>query len=114
MWLFVKNGFFSAVRHNSKPDTIHVRARFRGDLERLCRAHGVEPSVHATPTGDYRWRMDFPRAEWARIAAEEAEAIDYGNFKDAAHDGTVRDDAYMEVWSDLRDAQDALDYKTSN
>jgi hypothetical protein len=58
--------------------------------------------------------MDFPRAEWARIAAEEAEAVDYINFKDAAHDGTVRDDAYMEVWSDLRDAQDALGYKTND
>jgi hypothetical protein len=51
-----------------------------------------------------------PRAEWARIAAEEAASIDYDNFKDAVHDGTVRDDAYMEVWSDLRGAQDALDY----
>ena len=100
------------MRHNAKPDTIHVRARFAGDLERLCRAHGVKPCVQSTPTGDYRWRMDFPLAEWARIAAEEAASIDYDNFKDAAHDGTVRDDAYMEVWSDLRGAQDALDYKT--
>ena len=110
MWLFTKSGFFSAVRHSAKPDTIHVRARFAGDLERLCRAHGVQPCVKATPRGDYRWRMDFKRGEWARIAAEEAQAIDYTNFKDAAHDGTVRDDAYMEVWSDLRGAQDALDY----
>ena len=112
MWIFVRSGFFSAVRHNAKPDTIHVRARFAGDLERLCNAHGVKPCVLSTPTGDYRWRMDFPRAERARIAAEEAASIDYDNFKDAAHDGTVRDDAYMEVWSDLRGAQDALDYKT--
>lgn len=113
MWMFVRSGFFSAVRHNAKPDTIHVRARFAGDLERLCQAHGVKPRVQSTPTGDYRWRMDFPRAEWARIAAEEAAAIDYDNFKDAVHDGTVRDDAYMEVWSDLRGVQDALDYKNS-
>ena len=72
----------------------------------------MKPCVQSTPTGDYRWRMDFPRAEWARIAAEEAASIDYDNFKDAVHDGTVRDDAYMEVWCDLRGAQDALDYKT--
>ena len=27
MWLFCKHGFFSAVRHNAKPDTVLLRAR---------------------------------------------------------------------------------------
>ncbi len=108
MWLFCRSGFFSAVRHFADPDTIHVRARFDGDLERLCGAHGVEPKVSVTPGNDYRYRMDFDRATWARIVAEEAEAIDYENFKAAVHDGTVRDAAYMGAWGAMRRGQERM------
>ena len=45
MWLYCKSGFFSAVRHTEKKETVHVRARFEDDLERLCTAHGVKPDV---------------------------------------------------------------------
>lgn len=106
MWLYCKSGFFSAVRHFEKQDTMHVRARFEGDLERLCRAHGVKCAVSVTPDNDYRYRMDFSRKEWSRIVAEEADAIDYGNFKDAVHDGTARDAAYMGAWSAMRSGQE--------
>ena len=106
MWLYCKSGFFSGVRHAEKPNTIHVRARFKGDLERLCRAHGLRPKVAVTPKNDYRWRMDFPIAEWARIVMEEAESIDYENFKNAVHDGTERDEAYMNVWMAMLVAQE--------
>lgn len=106
MWLFCKSGFFSAVRHWDDPDTIHLRARFRGDLERLCAAHGLDArAISETPEGDYRFRMDLPRADWARVAEEEAQAIDYANFKAAVHDGTARDDAYLAAWAALRHAQ---------
>ena len=44
MWLFCKSGFFSAVRHATVPQTIHLRARFAGDLERLCARHGIDPA----------------------------------------------------------------------
>jgi len=33
MWLFCKHGFFSAARHNARPDTILLRARVAGDLD---------------------------------------------------------------------------------
>lgn len=107
MWLFCKNGFFSAVAHNRKKGTVHVRARFGGDLERLCAAHGVKPDVVETPEGDYRYRMDFSATAWRRIVAAESSRIDYTNFKAAVHDGTPRDDAYMEVWMTLAEAGDA-------
>ncbi len=59
MWLFCKSGFFSAVKHNTKPNTIHVRARFKGDIERLCQKYDVKPNVTTTIDGDYSYRMDF-------------------------------------------------------
>lgn len=107
MWLFCKSGFFSAVAHRDNPGTIHLRARFRGDLERLCAAHGLDPAAIAeTPAADYRFRMDLPQADWARVAAAEAAAIDYPNFKAATHDGTSRDAAYLGAWCALRAGQD--------
>lgn len=107
MWLFCQSGFFSAVRHFEHADVIHVRARFEGDLERLCEAHGVPPAVQVTPGNDYRYRMDFKRETWAKIVAAEALEIDYTNFKAAVHDGSARDTAYMAAWSAMRHGQEA-------
>ena len=98
MWLFMKSGFFSAVQNYNDSNLIHVRARFKGDLERLCKTYGVEPKVVETPDGDYPLRMDFDRKKWGEIVKAEAEAIDYTKFKPAVHDGTVRDDAYFAVF----------------
>ena len=106
MWLYCRSGFFSAVKHQTLSDVIHVRARFRGDLERLCEAHGVKPEVSETPFNDYRFRMDFRMNDWARIVMEEAESIDYTNFKAMAHDGSERDRAYMGAWCAMRSAQE--------
>ena len=106
MWLFCKSGFFSAVRHNAKPGVIHLRARFKGDLERLLAAHGVRAKITETPLRDYRFRADIKKADWTRIVAAEADAIDYCNFKNAVHDGTGRDRAYLDVWCAMRNAQE--------
>ena len=106
MWLFTKHGFFSAVQNYNDSNLIHVRARFKGDLERLCRTYRVEPKVESIPNTDYPYRMDFKRKVWSEIVKSEAEAIDYSNFKSEVHDGTSRDSAYMKVWYDLRSHQD--------
>ena len=105
MWLFCKSGFFSAVKHNQKKGTVHVRARFKGDLERLFTAHAVRAKVVETPNGDYRFRADVPGSVWRRVVAKEAASIDYTNFKGAVHDGTERDDAYFEVWCAMKTSQ---------
>ena len=107
MWLFCRSGVFSAVRNTAKEGTVLVRSRFRGDLERLCRTHGVKARIKETPAHDYLFRMVVPREEWTRIAAAEAEGVDYPNFKDAVHDGTARDKAYMQTWWAMALAQDA-------
>ena len=101
MWLFTKHGFFSAVQNHNDSNLIHVRARFKGDLERLCKTYGIEPKVVETPKGDYPHRMDFKRETWSEILRREALDIDYTNFKNAVHDGTVRDDAYFEAYDAL-------------
>ena len=113
MWIFCKLGFFSAVQHRNKPDVLLVRARIKGDLERLIGAMTKEerellcgnPKVEITPNADYRYRTEIPKVVFAELVRETAEEIDYDNFKNAAHDGTVRDEAYMDVWRAMWSAQ---------
>lgn len=112
MWIFCKYGFFSAVQHTDKPDTLLVRARFKGDLDRLIKAMTPEeynlsgkPKVQFTPDADYRYRAEIRKIVFAELIRETAEDIDYPNFKDAMHDGTVRDTAYMNCWRALWAAQ---------
>ena len=64
MWLFTKSGFFSAVRHSAKPDTIHVRSRFAGDLERLCQ---VARSDRLLQRVDLLVRDDAPQIGRAHV-----------------------------------------------
>ena len=95
MWLFTKHGFFSAVQNKNDANLIHVRARFKGDLEKLCKTYGVTPRVDP-------YRMDFNRISWMEIVKCEAVTIDYTDFENAVHDGTKRDAAYKDVWATLK------------
>ena len=105
MWLFTKSGFFSAVEHHGDAKNIILRARFEGDLERLLSDHGVRNvKVAFTPAADYPYRAIIKRVKWAEIVRAEAMAIDYPNFKKAAHDGTERDNALLRCWEIMRSA----------
>lgn len=103
---FVKVVF--SVRSSTKLTPVSSTcARFKGDIERLCAAHKVAPAVQVTVLNDYRYRMNFSRTDWECIVAEEARAIDYTNFKNRVHDGTVRDEAYLNAWAAMRVGQEA-------
>ena len=119
MWIFCKQGFFSAVAHEDNADFMHVRARFKGDLERLIewagetpllknKLSGKRPTVVHTPDHDYEYRANFTREDWAEIVNAVARDIDYTNFKDSVHEGTARDDAYMSVWATMATYADAV------
>ena len=112
MWIFCKFGFFSAVQHRDKPNTLLVRGRFDGDLDRLLNSLSPEDRtlcspVAETPNADYFYRMEMPKHIFAKAVGEIAEEIDYGNFKDSVHEGnrSPRDAAYMGCWSELRTGQ---------
>lgn len=106
MWIFTKNGFFSAVQHLDLPDCLLVRARLKGDLNRFITAHNIKTLVQVTPNADYRYRAIIKKTDFAKAVEAEAESIDYSNFKNAVHDGTPRDTAYMKCWSAMVQAQE--------
>ena len=110
MWLFTRHGFYSVVCANADggkgpgldPELLMVRGRRRAELEALREGFselaGVE--IVADAGADYRYRMFVPRAAWAKVAAELAAGIDYGNFKNEAARATGGDYAHAlhDVW----------------
>jgi hypothetical protein len=106
MWIFTTSGFLSVVQHHNRAGDLLVRARVRADLVAFCDATGA-PAPTETPKRDYRWRTVVPATTFATYLADEAQAIDYGNFKNAVADrqGYARADRYYGVWDVMFEAQ---------
>ena len=104
MWIFLNNAFLSIVEEQGQTATLLVRARKRGDLERVFPGARVEE----TPKRDYRFRARVPRELAAATLAEAVRAIAYPNFKNSVTEH-LRHTAYSHVWSVMlgyqRDAQ---------
>ncbi|KAB2856245.1 MAG: hypothetical protein F9K46_14460 [Anaerolineae bacterium] len=94
MWIFLPDSFLSIVAHRDLPDHLLVRARKKGDIERVF----PEAKVEHTPRADYPYRAPIPRARVAEALAAQAQAIDYDNFKNQVGDD-ARHDAYFSCWS---------------
>ena len=94
MWIFFNNAFLSIVDKDGDGNTLLVRARHAGDIERIF------PEAIAKTGGgtDYRYRAQIDRERVASVIADAVRSIDYGNFKNTVHE-TKRHDAYMDVWS---------------
>lgn len=106
MWIFLNNAMLSIVAHRTKPDTLLVRARVRGDIERVFAGAGMK--VSRTPNADYLYRAELPRKRVADILRRAVEGIDYPNFK-----GSVRErdrlSTYHDVWDVMYDWQHRRD-----
>lgn len=82
MWIFTSTGFVSTVQHRDDPDRLVVRARDRISLEPLIARTGAE--VNPWQGSDYAFRIVVDRAAFEAWLAEQAQAIDYTNFKSSA------------------------------
>lgn len=106
MWIFTPTAFVSIVAHRTKPGVLLVRARLKGDLERLF------PGCKVTETrqADYRFRAEIARGRVAELVREQLTVLDYDNVKNAIpHRGGVHDlrhRAMNEVWSVMHLAQE--------
>lgn len=115
MWIFNRDGFFSAVEDKDNSEVIMVRARVREDLETLIdRLEGLDyagedmpkPEILEWAGTDYGYRIFIPRVVWASYLQLSGQELDYTNFKAAnTAPGTFRSAAYHDVWSRLRQWQ---------
>ena len=95
MWIFLNNSFLSVVAdRRSNRETLLVRARCEGDIERVF----PDAVVEHTPSADYAYRTDVRRSTLASALSRAVENIDYWNFKDSVLEDD-RHDAYFRCWS---------------
>lgn len=104
MWIFTKEGFYSAVEDRNDAGLVIVRARTRRDIVSLARR--LEVRAFASAKGaDYPYRLWASKLEWAEYLAQSAEEIDYPNFKSEMekHFDSKRMDQLHEVWAVMAD-----------
>lgn len=107
MWIVLNHAFLSIVDpggQGPKGDNLLVRARIKGDLERVF---GNKIKVVTLPARDYLFRAFIPRKRVAEVIAAEVAGIQYGNFKNSVFEH-VRHDAYSRIWGVMYGIQDQL------
>ncbi|SCM71578.1 conserved hypothetical protein [uncultured Pleomorphomonas sp.] len=106
MWIFLNNAFVSIVDPKASyaggkgpvSDELLVRARFKGDIERVFPESAAD--VTETPGRDYRFRALIDRAQVMNTISDAISGIDYFNFKGSVPPAEKwRHDAYMGCWS---------------
>lgn len=100
MWIFLKDAFLSIVAVKGRPDVLNVRARFKGDIERVF--PGARVSVDAGT--DYKFRAIIDRDVIATALATQVRGITASNFKNSVSE-RWRHDVYLDVWSVMLEAQ---------
>ena len=104
MWVFTQHGFFSAVQHIDKPDTLIIRARVKNDLTAL-RKHYF-PTLSKTKflqTADYPYRAMISKDDFAKGMERITHDLTYPNFKNAVaqQQGRERYSIYTKIWGIL-------------
>jgi hypothetical protein len=92
----MSDSFLSIVQSHDDSKILLVRARYKGNIERVF----TDAKVTRTLAADYLYRAFVTRVAAAGAIAEQVNRIGYPNFKDSVRD-TVRHDAYTRCWKDM-------------
>lgn len=94
MWIFTTRGFVSAVQHKDDPQTMVVRARARQHLVALF----PQEDIISLTLADYPHRVHIPKTAFVDWMTEQAQAIDYPDFKSELPNGRYHDTC-SQIWS---------------
>jgi hypothetical protein len=109
MWIFAKDGFLSIVQHERQPRLLAVRARVKGDIERLMSVKQVIEDTGGVH--DYRYRAFLDRDRVADRIAEAVCGIRYGGSKGGFKANVTdrrRARHYLHVWDTMWQMQEQL------
>jgi hypothetical protein len=116
MWIMLNDAFFSLVSKDCAKDEVLVRARIKGDLEKvfndakLIETSGLKPVVVTRYTkSDYLYRAVVKRRHMLLVMAAELNRVVYSNFKASVRDNKLHD-AYNGVWSIMSRLQELPPY----
>lgn len=107
MWIYMKDGFFSVIEHPDSKKHVLVRARVKGDIEKVF-GNCTTGSVQFTPDSDYRFRAAVSKAKFGSVLLSQSQLINYKNFKNAINDKERREYWYEQVWDTMVMMQDNL------
>ena len=100
MWIVLNKSFLSIVKNRNDENQLLVRARVKGDIEKVFENADVFEDENA----DYKYRSYIARKNVADKISDELLKINYDNFKLCFKRWTNRN-AYMNVWSALNKLQ---------
>jgi hypothetical protein len=102
MWIVLNKSFLSIVKNRNDKNTLLVRARVNGDINKVFQDADVFEDANA----DYKYRSYIDRKIVANEISKELMNINYDNFKNSvSKDDYARSNAYMNVWSALNKMQ---------
>ena len=98
MWIVLNDAFLSVVSKRGSQTQLLVRARVRGDIERVF----CDAEVFEDVDADYRYRSYIDRQVVSEVISDSISKIDYDNFKNSvSKDDRKRLNAYINVWESL-------------
>lgn len=105
MWILIHDCFFSIVHKDCAADEHVVRARRKGDIEKLW----PDAKVIKLTNADYLFRAVIKKADIIKALSTEIEDIEYDNFKNSVKDDRLHD-AYATTWASLATLQPTRPY----
>ena len=107
MWICLNDAFISVIEPKKGSEKLRVRARRKGDIERVF----PDAKVQRTPGRDYLYRAEIDREQVAAVVAAQIRGIEYGNFKDSVKNNKLHN-AYASVWGIMSKLQEIPPYST--
>ena len=102
MWIVLNKSFLSIVKNRNDKNTLLVRARVKGDINKVFQ----DADVFEDDNADYKYRSYIDRKIVANEISKELMNINYDNFKSSvSKDDFTRINAYINVWSALNKMQ---------
>ncbi len=105
MWVFLPDAHLSIVQSDAESRVLQVRARFRGDIERVF----PEADVAEDETSDYRFCASLARDRVAHALFNKVSHLHYASLvEEVPIEEDVRREAYTAVWARLAEEQARL------
>ena len=100
MWIQFNNAFLSIVENRENTTELLVRARVKGDVEKVF----PKADVFEDNNADYKYRTFISKAIVAEKIMLKVTEINYDNFKNSVKE-IERKKVYGNIWAELRNFQ---------
>ena len=100
MWIQFNNAFLSIVENRDNKSELLVRARVKGDIEKIF----PDADVFEDENADYKYRALISKAKVAAKMMFKMTDINYDNFKNSVKE-SERKNIYSKVWMELKKLQ---------